>query len=466
MVRKAWFGRRGKRHCKGVVLVAAVCALALCLGACAQAPEEAATEEAGIWLQGQPGDNGTQEMDEDLSKEGEFQGVTFKYSPTWSLSGMGDENGQGFGGILIIDCLKGATIQVQTYTHGQAASVDAMVEAGCLDSSGDLQVVDSSDSDGQDRWTAFAEGTGDRAYYTGYNDQESDHGCVITAYVYDQGQNAHNYEVIRSFMNSVFYDPTKTDYDCQTDDVTEYQRKLQYGHLVNASPEESSFVQGYLKGFGTFESVVVQGEGQQIVPMPSAPFLVQMDAPDDPSWLMKASRSDGLGSYRIFASGLGDVRTPETLCMWDEALSRRNDNDQFIVDGRGSWTLTLSPLSSMEPLVPGKVYEGDQVLYIDTPALKSLSVTCTYDDWALGASFKMLVVTPDARPKEFSKTAPFDVYVDVDAPQCVLVVEASGPWSIAWDDKAHASGAQSEENALDGVQDFNFAEAYGPESAN
>lgn len=445
---------------RATLILVLIIGFSFCMIGCSTAntgSTESEENESSLWLESQPDDKGTHEIGSNLTQEGSFQGVSFRYSGTWKLTGDDSKQSSEFTGIATLACDDDIDIAISTYTQGETKDLDTYLSLG-MDVSPDIQVVDSNVKDGLSYWDAYyqaeeqgGEGGAPRCYFAACYDPESGHGYMITINVYPDAWTSHNYEVLRNFMDNVSYDPAKTNFDSAKDDVQEYQRTLTYGHLINTPPEESSFVQNYLTSFGTFDSIVVESSEDKYIELPpgNVPFIITFNNEDQLDIdLRLISEFSGWVIGSCF-----DDKGPQTVISWDKSGSGRDDALLLKVMATGNWKVDISPLNKIQPLVPGKIYDGDQVFYIDTDQLKSLRVTC-YDGDSYFDYFRLLVVTPDGIPKEFSESGPFDVYVDMDTPQCVLKVSASGRWSIAWDTVAHADSSSSTEPEEEGPFDL------------
>lgn len=435
----------------------------LCLVACggsSQEPGESKDADGGIWLQAQPGDNGNIKIAGGLTNEATFQGVSFKYADGWKVTGDDNADPADFSGVASISCGDSVNITIQPFTQGETSSLEQYLSLG-MDIPSDIEELDRSDRDGLISWNAYYEISSDeapRTYLSACDEKESGHGYMIVINVYRPAQNESNYDILRDFVDSISYDPLETSFDCATDDLTEYQRSLIYGNLVNTPPEESSFVQGYLANFGTFDPIVLEGNDWETCALPpgDAPFIITSDSVEEVNWdLRLQSRSAGW----FLAAGYSDMRGPETFSVWEKTGNARKDAFGLVVQAKGSWRFTMKPLKDIQPLVPGQVYEGDQVFYIDTTELKSLEIMRP-DSVSSLDSFRVRIAVPEGNTKEFRQDGPFHVYVDVDAPQCVLSVDASGPWSIAWDTASHSGTSQSNAGFSQYSMDDSFANTY------
>jgi len=191
----------------------------------------------------------------------------------------------------------------------------------------------------------------------------------------------------------------------------------------SGGPSAPASTSEWLASLGDFSETSTSGfgDGVAILPRAGVPCLAEIThtgAGDFAVWGV-----DAFGDYtRAYVDVVGDFEgTVTTLLEYDEV-------ETLAVEADGVWTVTFTPMTQTPCATSGSSFTGSCVAYIDAAGLDQLAFEHTGDGdftvWAIGLdeSHELLV----------DETGPYSGTVAWGDPQCVLIVTATGEWTVTW----------------------------------
>ena len=192
----------------------------------------------------------------------------------------------------------------------------------------------------------------------------------------------------------------------------------------------------FLESYGTFEEVTVTGTGSETfdLPVDDIPMLITFEfegSGEDSYFIVRTLDADD----EIIDIFSGDISDTTYFGVWTNVSfdGFEEGATQVDVSAYGDWTITFSPMSSMETLENGKTYSGTGVYRIDADELSGLTVNYAPEDD--DSSFGLTIISPDDGMFRFvydGESLTDEVYEWTD-PVCYVFVECDdSEWSISW----------------------------------
>lgn len=174
--------------------------------------------------------------------------------------------------------------------------------------------------------------------------------------------------------------------------------------------------------YGTFEAVTTSGEGDSVIEVPAG---VQAG--------MVTATHKGSANFAIWS--LDDSNEPKDLLVntigsysgtTDFGLTGLGDSPSFIqITADGSWTVTLSPISSASSLGNAAEGEGDSVFTYDGPA-GAAAITHTGS-----ANFVVHQIGDGIPALLVNGIGAYDGKVPFKKGPAVIVIRADGKWTVS-----------------------------------
>ena len=187
---------------------------------------------------------------------------------------------------------------------------------------------------------------------------------------------------------------------------------------------------------GTFEETTVSGSGDEEFDFPMAgtdtPMLIYItnESSSDSDYFSVITYDDSGTMVDFYSSYTGSSYSGVFTNYDDYELGIYEEPATVEVTSSGDWTITYTPMSSMEQLVNGQTYQADQVLYIDEDALGQIEFSCPdagycyVDGILVGDDFDY-----ESLVLEFGG---YEGTLEWDNPQSVIVVESDSSWTATW----------------------------------
>lgn len=187
---------------------------------------------------------------------------------------------------------------------------------------------------------------------------------------------------------------------------------------------------------GTFEETTISGSGDEEFDFPMAgtdtPMLIYItnESSSDSDYFSVITYDDSGTMVDFYSSYTGSSYSGVFTNYDDYELGIYEEPATVEVTSSGDWTITYTPMSSMEQLVNGQTYQADQVLYIDEDTLGQIEFSCPdasycyVDGILVGDDFDY-----ESLVLEFGG---YEGTLEWDNPQSVIVVESDSSWTATW----------------------------------
>lgn len=370
-------------------------------------------------------DAGEEVFCEELDDTFSYGGVSFLYGSDW----VGPEEGSPW---QVVRPTAGSNfVGVKTYTEGETKDPEtfkkAMDENNKISSShtysfsnvtteGELslfQVYEEWEDD--DYWDA-----GRIWMLVGY-DPETQHGFEVLIQLKKEMWNEGNYEIANKIFESIKYDPSETTVDYFTAYWTGSSSSSS-SSSTSTPAVKKSFAEDTLAQLGSFETKTESGTGDSVVDLPVAgtPCLISISHDGGSNFAIWSVNSSG-ENVDLLVNTIGSYSGTVTN------YGKHTESAMLSIKADGNWTITIAPLSSMQPLENGATYTGDDVRYIDTTTLTKITIENTGDSnftvRGIGISSAKLLV---------NEIGSYSGTVIWNENQSFLIVGSNGNWSVSW----------------------------------
>ena len=220
----------------------------------------------------------------------------------------------------------------------------------------------------------------------------------------------------------------------------DYSYDDEYEYDYDEEDEEAASydsIDEFLESYGTFEEVTITGSGNEVIDLtvPDVPMLVTatIGSSDDDDYhyffIYTLDDNDEVVSYfAIDSTPYSGTTTSAAGYGYTEGATKI----EVDTTSEEEWTITLSPMSSMEALKNGGTYSGDGVYYIDADEISSLDITYEPEDDE--TSFSFSVISPDEYDSIYgSYGESVDETIEWTESICFVAIESEGgEWSVSW----------------------------------
>ena len=221
----------------------------------------------------------------------------------------------------------------------------------------------------------------------------------------------------------------------EAEEETEAEEEVEYYTFDDAS---YNTMEEFLESFGTFEEVTVSGKGSEIIdlPVPDGPMLITATADDDSNtgWIFVSTLDEDGDTLAYFNTGTTPYSgTATNLTSYGIELGAT----QVQIDASSDsveWTLTFSPMNTMEPLENGTTYTTGGVYYIEDADIESFTINYDAYDDALDPTFTASVISSTGySTSAWSSDSIAGQTEQWAEPLSVVIIDApGGEWSISW----------------------------------
>lgn len=353
----------------------------------------------GMDSQNVQGESATQEqkadaplIDTNVTKDVSLAGVSMKVSPNWKSSAEGSEVGCTF------RPSSSSVFSLNVYNDDRCNDAEEYATQQTILGS-DYQ-IEKTWTDGGTTYTVMTakiDDGGSHALLTGYNEQ----GYSIALFVNYGSKETADAECVKvrdKVIDSVSFDPN---------DV---------GDAFVGKLEKT------LNSMGSFDTVTVDGSGDDVVDIPCAgsPCIMSVSSSGGGHFAVKTMDSSGNQTDLL----VNEI-APYSGIVTDYLDYK--DSTMLQISADGSWSITFSPMSEITLAESGDSFVGDNVVGIDASELSKIGFThdgeSNFTVKAIGMNKSNLLV---------NEIGSYDGTVIWNEPQSFFIVSADGTWTITY----------------------------------
>lgn len=192
---------------------------------------------------------------------------------------------------------------------------------------------------------------------------------------------------------------------------------------VQPEPEQPRSFGDMLQDFGIFDFATYEGEGDGNLtfPIEGMPVLLTAVHYGTDHFVISTMAADS-SQREVLASAAGPYNgVVSNIFSYGE--------DAYLhINADGPWTVTISPMASVARASNGATYGGDGIVLIEEQQISRLHLVHDGEGQfivqASGANAAALLI---------NTTGPCDEWVDWSDPESLIVIHASGDWTLGWE---------------------------------